>query len=91
MLGHLLEKYQWVEPRHDLIAEALWLLADPKGYKNNVGKTIREALHEETLKKLKTEQSTKGISSVTDKSESNAGRKLGKRTLNKPKKNFFGR
>ena len=24
MLGHLLEKYQFVEPRHDLIAEALW-------------------------------------------------------------------
>jgi hypothetical protein len=36
MLGHLLEKYQFVEPRHDLIAEALWLLADPDGYKTKV-------------------------------------------------------
>lgn len=36
LLGHLLEKYQFVEPRHDLIAEALWLLADPNGYKNRV-------------------------------------------------------
>ena len=31
LLGHLLEKYQWVEPNHGLIAEALWLLADPDG------------------------------------------------------------
>jgi hypothetical protein len=36
MLGHLLEKYQFVEPRHDLIAEALWLLSDPDGYKGRV-------------------------------------------------------
>ena len=36
MLGHLLEKYQWVEPRHDLIAEALWLLADPDSYKSKI-------------------------------------------------------
>jgi hypothetical protein len=36
LLGHLLEKYQFVEPRHDLIAEALWLLADPNGYKGKV-------------------------------------------------------
>ena len=36
MLGHLLEKYQFVEPRHDLIAEALWLLADPEGYKSKI-------------------------------------------------------
>ena len=28
MLGHLLEKYQYVEPNHELIAEALWLLSD---------------------------------------------------------------
>ena len=36
LLGHLLEKYQFVDPRHDLIAEALWLFADPDGYKNKV-------------------------------------------------------
>ena len=36
LLGHLLEKYQYVEPRHDLIAEALWLLADPKGYRSKI-------------------------------------------------------
>ena len=36
LLGHLLEKYQFVEPNYPLIAEALWLLADPKGFKNKL-------------------------------------------------------
>ena len=36
LLGHLLEKYQFVEPNHELIAEALWLLADPDGYKGKI-------------------------------------------------------
>ena len=34
LLGHLLERYQFVEPRYDLVAEALWLLSDPNGYKS---------------------------------------------------------
>ena len=38
LLGHLLEKYQFVEPNYPLITEALWLLADPKGYKSNIMK-----------------------------------------------------
>ena len=29
LLGHLLEKYQFVEPNYALISEALWLLQDP--------------------------------------------------------------
>ena len=29
LLGHLLEKYQFVEPNYGLISEALWLLQDP--------------------------------------------------------------
>ena len=91
MLGHLLEKYQWVEPRHDLIAEALWLLADPDGYKNNIGQTVKKQIDTETLKTLKTEQATKNSGSSVN-SESNSGsRSVGKRTVTKPKRNFFGR
>ena len=30
LLGHLLEKYQFVEPNYGIVTEALWLLADPK-------------------------------------------------------------
>jgi hypothetical protein len=63
MLGHLLEKYQFVEPRHDLIAEALWLLADPEGYKGKVRDQGSKKAVEETVRKLKTEESRKLASS----------------------------
>ena len=36
LLGHLLEKYQFVEPNYTLISEALWLLQDPDGYKAKI-------------------------------------------------------
>ena len=36
LLGHLLEKYQFVEPNYTLVSEALWLLADPEGYKSQI-------------------------------------------------------
>ena len=56
MLGHLLEKYQYVEPRHDLIAEALWLLADPDTYKAKIREIGKTAAVEKTVRQLKTEQ-----------------------------------
>ena len=65
LLGHLLEKYQFVEPRHDLIAEALWLLADPNGYKNKVRDQGSRQAVEKTVRQLKTEESRKLNSSIT--------------------------
>lgn len=56
LLGHLLEKYQYVEPRHDLIAEALWLLADPDGYKGKIRSQGQQQTVEKTVRQLKTEQ-----------------------------------
>jgi hypothetical protein len=66
LLGHLLEKYQFVEPRHDLIAEALWLLADPNGYKNKVRDQGSKAAVEKTVRQLKTEESRKIGSSINN-------------------------
>jgi hypothetical protein len=65
LLGHLLEKYQFVEPRHDLIAEALWLLADPDGYKGKVREQGSKQTVEKTVRQLKTEESRKLASSGT--------------------------
>jgi hypothetical protein len=65
LLGHLLEKYQFVEPRHDLIAEALWLLADPNGYKNKVREQGSRQAVEKTVRQLKTEESRKIASSIS--------------------------
>ena len=89
MLGHLLEKYQWQEPRHDLIAEALWLLADPDGYKSNVAQKTEEAVTKKTLRTLKTEQATKSSSSVQE--ENNTSSKRVARGVQRSKRNFFGR
>ena len=59
LLGHLLEKYQFVEPRHDLIAEALWLLADPDSYRNEIRKNAKNESVKETVRSLKTEEQRK--------------------------------
>lgn len=69
LLGHLLEKYQFVEPRHDLIAEALWLLADPNGYKTKVREQGSKQAVEKTVRQLKTEESRKMTSSINSQYE----------------------
>ena len=63
LLGHLLEKYQFVEPRHDLIAEALWLLSDPESYRNKVRDQGAKQTIEKTVRQLKTEEARKNTSS----------------------------
>jgi len=60
LLGHLLEKYQFVEPNYGLISEALWLLQDPQGYKQRIMDKGAQATVEKTVRKLKTEQSNAG-------------------------------
>jgi len=69
LLGHLLEKYQFVEPRHDLIAEALWLLADPDGYKNKMKDQGSRQATEKAVRQLKTEQGRRISSSIVEPDE----------------------
>ena len=91
MLGHLLEKYQFVEPRHDLIAEALWLLSDPDGYKSRVKDIGSKKTVEDTVRKLKTEESRKiASSSVQDEVDPRRPSKGTQRTLSRPT-NLFKR
>jgi hypothetical protein len=66
MLGHLLEKYQFVEPRHDLIAEALWLLSDPEGYKGKIKEQGGKQATEKTVRMLKTEEARKTSNTARD-------------------------
>ena len=54
LLGHLLEKYQFVEPNYTLISEALWLLQDPDGYKAKIMDKGAQKSVESTVRKLKT-------------------------------------
>ena len=92
LLGHLLEKYQFVEPRHDLIAEALWLLSDPDGYKNKIQSAGAKEQVAKTVRSLKTEQQRK-ISSSAPQEEAvqNARRTTQKRTVSRNKGNIFKR
>lgn len=69
LLGHLLEKYQYVEPNYSLIAEALWLLADPDSYRNELKKQGKNAAVEQTVRQLKTEQSRKNISTYYEEEQ----------------------
>ncbi len=90
LLGHLLEKYQFVEPRHDLIAEALWLLSDPDGYKQKIKSLGSQAAVADTVRKLKTAQSKKNTSSSKSYSEEPVKRKSTKRTVQR-QNNMFKR
>ncbi len=91
LLGHLLEKYQFVEPRHDLIAEALWLLSDPDGYKSKVKSLGGQAAVADTVRKLKTAQSQKNTSSSRASNENNNARRTAKKTTVQRKNNMFKR
>lgn len=77
LLGHLLEKYQYAEPNHALISEALWLLSDPEGYRSKVKEGGKKEAVEKTVRQLKTEQSNKITSGTgTDDGESQEKRKV---------------
>ncbi len=90
LLGHLLEKYQFVEPNYPLIAEALWLLADPTGYKGKIMEKGAQTAVEKTVRKLKTEQANSGGASLgVDQREKEAAR-TSKRKIQRPN-NIFKR
>jgi hypothetical protein len=90
LLGHLLEKYQWVEPNHELIAEALWLLADPDGFKNKVKSQGTRIATEQTVRSLKTEEARRRSSAVVDRDEDPVTNKP-RRTIQRSNKNMFQR
>ena len=75
LLGHLLEKYQFVEPNYPLIAEALWLLSNPDDYRDSLRKQGKNAAVEQTVRQLKTEQSRK-YASTYEEEEQTKSRKI---------------
>jgi hypothetical protein len=90
LLGHLLEKHQYAEPNHGLVAEALWLLSDPDGYRNKVREIGKKEAVEKTVRQLKTEQSNKITSGTgTDDEASSRSKKTG--GIQRPTASFFKR
>lgn len=80
LLGHLLEKHQFVEPNYPLVAEALWLLADPDGYKSKIMEQGKNKVVENTVRQLKTEQGRKISSTVPEEKEEPKQRKIPRQT-----------
>lgn len=71
MLGALLEKVQYIEPDYKLLAEATWLLADPKGYKEKIKSEIKQEVTADTVRKIKTaNESSKAGTSATQSLDS---------------------
>jgi hypothetical protein len=76
LLGHLLERYQFVEPNYPLIAEALWLLSNPEEYRGSLMKQGKTQAVEQTVRQLKTEQSRKVASSYEEDDNVPKSRKI---------------
>ncbi len=91
LLGHLLEKYQYVEPNHTLITEALWLLSDPEGYKSKIKASGSKEQVEKTVRQLKTEQSNKITSGQGQEDDDNASRRKAGSGVQRPSGGFFKR
>ena len=90
LLGHLLEKYQFVEPNYALISEALWLLQDPDGYKSKIMEKGAQKTIEKTVRKLKTEQVNSGGSSLGVEQKEDTSVKRGSKKLRR-QQNIFKR
>ena len=90
LLGHLLEKYQFVEPNYALISEALWLLQDPEGYKSKIMEKGAQKTIEKTVRKLKTEQVNSGGSSLGVEQKEDTSVKRGSKKLRR-QQNIFKR
>lgn len=88
LLGHLLEKYQFIEPNHGLVAEALWLLADPDGYRTKMREVEKKGVVATTVRSLKGEESKKIASHVEPDEDIKTTKKPG---LARPNKGFFAR
>ena len=92
LLGHLLEKYQFVEPNHGLIAKALWLLSDPEGFEAKIKEQGSKAAIEKTVRSLKTEESRKLSSSSTNTGADEERQSSNKQTKTVPRNsNIFRR
>ena len=86
LLGHLLEQHQVVKPNHALVAEAMWLLADPDGYRAKLMEKGGSNKTEKIVRELKTEQGRRTISSTIE--EEKPRTTFNNRTL-KPNRNFI--
>jgi hypothetical protein len=90
LLGHLLEKYQVVEPNLALVSEALWLLSNPEEYKEKIRTAVKVEVDTQTKRTLKTEAGRQTLAAdlKQDKEDNKITKKKG---IQRGKPNFFKR
>jgi len=88
LLGHMLDRIQYVEPNFELLAEATYLLSDPEGYRNSIRQQGKNVATTEIAKKLKTEQMNNSGGGGFEMDEPD--NKAGKKKLSRPR-NLFER
>jgi hypothetical protein len=90
-LGHLIERYQFGDNADpSVLAEALWLMADPQGYRNKVLSLGKQRQDTRTVRNLKTAEGEKTTSSNKgDGAKAPAARKAPIRR--KPGQSMFSR
>ena len=93
-LGYLLEEHQFGEKANpSLVAEALWLLADPVNYRNSVKQLGANVANSNTVRQLRTEEASRNSSSTgIGEQNTNPGRVSTKREpIKRQGKSLFSR
>lgn len=93
-LGYLLEQHQFGEKANpSLVAEALWLLADPVNYRNSVKQLGANVANANTVRALRTEEASRNTSSTgIGEQNSNPSRVSNKREpIKRQGKSLFSR
>jgi DNA primase len=93
-LGFLLEQHQFgAKANPSLVAEALWLLADPEHYRNSIKQLGANQANSNTVRQLRTEEqsrnsSSSGIGDINTSANRNAGKR---KPLEKSSRSLFSR
>ena len=93
-LGYYLEQHQFGEnPNPALVAEALWLLADPDGYRSSLKQLGGKDAVSKTVRQLKTEEASRNASTSTGSSDSGSGKPSATRKapISRPTRSIFKR
>lgn len=86
-LGHLLEKYQYVEPNFEKMYKVLWLLKNEEDFFEKFGNKAVKKEVEKTVRTLKTEQSKKEATSQLDTENGDA--KIKKKVIKRDTPSFM--
>ena len=92
-LGYLLEQHQFGEKANpSLVAEALWLLADPVQYRNSIKQIGANTANANTARQLRTEEASRNASSTgIGDQNSNASRTTKREPIKRGGRSLFSR